>query len=145
MEKVKDECDKLIASETMDKNHALGMMRIQHAMENLLLVLEHEKLTQINDLNYEIKMLQNEKAKNDKIKQLEDDIALQKNLHGCLSDTMSKVDCVVEKLYKQTEKNNAELQKLIQDFQFLQDDFLQTKTEFKTLLAHVSSMPQKKK
>ena len=145
MEKVKEECDKLIASETMDKNHALGMMRIQHAMENLLLVLEHEKLTEINELNYEIRLLQNEQTKSDKIKQLEEDLALQKKMHGCLSDTLNKVDSVVEKLYKQIEKNNAELHKVQEDFQALQDDFLQTKTEFKNLLAHVSSMPQKKK
>tara|TARA_B100001741_G_scaffold313530_1_gene320135 strand:- start:421 stop:858 length:438 start_codon:yes stop_codon:yes gene_type:complete len=145
MEQVKEDCEKLIASETMDKDHALGMMRIQHAMENLLLMLEHEKLTEINDLNHEIRLLQAEKDKNNKVDKLEEELLLQKKTSTLLSQTLDKIDTVVDKLYKQNEKNSADIQKIVDDFQVLQDDFLQTKTEFKQLLAHVSSMPQKKK
>ena len=129
----------------MDKDHALGMMRIQHAMENLLLMLEHEKLTEINDLNHEIRLLQAEKDKNNKVDKLEEELLLQKKTSTLLSQTLDKIDTVVDKLYKQNEKNSADIQKIVDDFQVLQDDFLQTKTEFKQLLAHVSSMPQKKK
>lgn len=145
MEQVKSDCDKLIASETMDKNHSLGIMRVQHAMENLLLMLEHDKITEINELNYEIRLLQTDNANNDKIKQLEDELKAQKKTSECLTETLNKVDSVVEKLFKQTERNNTDLQRLTEDLQVLQDDFLQTKTEFKGLLAHVSTMPQKKK
>jgi hypothetical protein len=140
MEQVKEDCEILIASDTMDKSHALGIMRIQHAMESSLLVLEHEKQTEINELNYQIRLLQNKSVD---LCKLQEEVKAQKETQASMDETLKKVENLVETMFTTQAKYSEELMQLIKDFQTLQDDFLKTKTEFKHLLAHVSTMKKK--
>ena len=54
---LRERCEALISSDTMDKEIALGILRLQHAAESALLGLKHSKDSAVSEVRHEIELL----------------------------------------------------------------------------------------
>ena len=72
---LQDEAQSLIHSESLDKESALGIMKLMHDMERITLKLVHEKDKQVDNLKREINVMQVKESSVSKVQNLTRDIS----------------------------------------------------------------------
>ena len=109
MQDIQNQCDEIIGNDNMDKDTALGVIRVQHAMETLLLQQEHDKESEITNLQHEINILKLDKKSSSTFDQNSEIM----NIINDIKESMKKI--VEEIIDWKSECNN--IQEEMKEFQ----------------------------
>jgi len=117
MEDIKEECNKIIEDESIDKKNALSMIKFKHSMELLLIDEIHKKDYEKLKLENEIEIMKRTSEKTEYIKDISKSVEhltnyLQKleSNQNALSETIEGVCEMVEKLQQNFEKKTSSLE-----------------------------------
>ena len=117
MDEIKDECNKIIEDDSIEKKTALGMMKVQHSMETLMLKKVHDQEFEKVKLENEIQLIKITSKTSGSIEEIKTTIQeltafmkkLEKN-QDTLTKTLEEVCDMVENVKINFEKKILQLE-----------------------------------
>jgi hypothetical protein len=82
VESLRAHCEHLVTTEGMDKPTVLGIMRLQHGMETMLLRRQFERDKEINRLGNELAMVHVTHRNTEMLQSLQDCVKLKSTVNG---------------------------------------------------------------